>query len=389
MRVALMALAEDGADPVRLGGRPVAWQQLQAALSLGCERVVCLAEAPGPELAVLQRDAEAGSAKFTAVSRSRDLSGLVSAADTLFVFAPGVLADRDWLAQALGARSGIAVLPAAAGIERGFERIDRERAWGGVLATRGDSVEALAHLPPDADPVAGLLRVALQRGGRCVEVPEHWLDEGRWALLGDNAAAQRIERRWQALYVPAPGLEQPGEAAAHALARSLVARANPRPALAPGLAIAGTLLALAGAVGGYLGSTAAGLIAVAGGVLVSETGVRLSRLARAGSGISGGGRGARLLSVRDAIFDASLVAIAASPLEFAGWHAPFAALVLIAAMHLLREEGVAPAMRPLSDRILVFGGLSAASLFGALLPAMAATALIALAGRLFAARRRS
>ena len=51
MRVALMALTEEGGVPVRLGGRPVAWHQLQAALALGSERVVCLADAPGPALA--------------------------------------------------------------------------------------------------------------------------------------------------------------------------------------------------------------------------------------------------------------------------------------------------------------------------------------------------
>ncbi|MCT2558699.1 hypothetical protein N0B51_06875 [Tsuneonella sp. YG55] len=386
MRVALLATTQDGADPVRLGGRPVAWHQLQAALALGCERVVCLAETPGPELAALQRETEGRGAKFSAIAHSRTLSGLVSAADNLFVFAPGVLPDRDWLAQALGARAGIAVLPADGAVERGFERIDRERAWGGVLATRGDSVEALAFLPPDADPVAGLLRVALQRGGRCVEVPQHWLDEGRWALLGDGAAAQRMERNWQARHVPAPGVERPGETLAHGLARVLLTRAANRPALAPGLAIGGIALALAGGAAGYLGSTVGGLVALAIGAFVAETGGRMGRFARAGSGVAAKGR---MAEVRDGALDLALIAVAASPQEFADWHAPFVALVLVAATRLLRECDGPRALRLLGDRILVIAGLAVAAVFGAFVPAMAATGLAALGGRLFSGARRS
>ncbi len=386
MRVALMALMQDGAAAVRLGGKPVAWHQLQAALKLGCERVVCLAESPGPELSALQREAEARDAKFSAITHSRALSGHVSAADTLFVFAPGVMPDREWLMQTLGARAGIAVFSADEAVERGFERIDRDRAWGGVLATRGDSVEALALLPPDADPIAGLLRVALQRGGRCVEVPEHWIDEGRWVLLGDDAEAQRLERSWLARHVPAPGIERPGEAAAHAIARVLAPRAAGRPVLAPLLSIGGTALAAAGGAMGYLGYVLAGLVALVLGALASKTGERLDRFDRAGSGTTSS---PRLAEVRDGILDVALVAIAASPQEFAGWHAPFVGLVLVAAMRLLREQGTPRALRVLGDRVLVYLGLGVAAAFDGFVPVMAAIGLAALAGKLFVTRHRS
>lgn len=386
MRVALMALTEDGAQPVRLGGRPVAWHQVQAALALGCERIVCLAEGPGPGLAAIQREAEARAARFSAISHPRALSGLINAADTLFVFAPGILADREWLAQALGARAGIASLPADGAVERGFERIDRERAWGGVLAIRGDAVEALSLLPPDADPIAGLLRVALQRGGRCVEVPEHWLDEGRWALLGDVAAAQRVEAGWQARHVPAPSLDRPGEALAHRLARLALARTADRPRVAPAIAAGGTALAAAGGVAGYLGMTVAGLATLALGTLASAVGDRLGRFMRAGAGES---PGRRLGHVRDAVIDLALVAIAASPLEFAGWYAPFAALVLVAAMRLAQEDAAPRPVRVFGDRIVMMTLLFAAGIAGGFVPAMAALGLIALAARIFWPRRLS
>lgn len=380
MRVALMALAEDGVEPVRLGGRPVAWHQLQAALGLGCERIVCLVDVPGPALAQIQREAEARGVKFSAIANSRALSGLVNAADTLFVFAPGVLPDREWLNQALGARAGIASLPAERATEQGFERIDRDRAWGGVLATRGDAVEALAALPHDADPIAGLLRVALQRGGRCVDVPERWLDDGRWAMLGDVKSARRVEAGWQVRHVPPPAVTRPGEALAHIIARTLLPGSANRPRLAPSLRIGGIVLAVAGGVAGYFGSTVGGLVALLLAALVGEVGERLARFARAGAGAA---PSRRWSDVREGVLDLALVAIAASPEAFASWSAPFTALVLAAAMRLAREGAAPVPLRPFGDRIVVLGVVTLAAIAGGFVPGMAAIACMALGLRLF------
>ncbi|MFA9201086.1 MAG: hypothetical protein ACEQR8_07860 [Cypionkella sp.] len=380
-----MALAEAEGARVRLGGRPLAWHQLHALLALGCERVVCLAEAPGAVLAGLQREAEAAGAKFHAIAQSRALSGLVSAADTLFVIAPGVLPERDWLLGALGARAGVAVLPAERALEQGFERIDRERAWGGVLATRGDAVEALAALPADADPIAGLLRVALHRAARCVEVPSGWLDDGRWALVNDSTTAARLELAWQARHVPSPPLGRPGEALAHRIARMLSARAADRPALRPLALIGGLALALAGGIAGYLGHTTGGLAALAGGALAAEVGVRLEAFARAGTGPRPGGR---VHLARDALLDLSLIAIAASPREFADWPVAYAAAVLVAALRLARQADEHPPLRPVGDRVLIFSLLTLAAGAGWFAPALALLGGTALALRLFWPQRR-
>jgi len=56
VRIALISMSGESAAAVRLAGRTLAWHQLLAALSLSCERIVCLADAPGPDLAALQRE---------------------------------------------------------------------------------------------------------------------------------------------------------------------------------------------------------------------------------------------------------------------------------------------------------------------------------------------
>lgn len=385
MRIALLALPETGGEPVLLAGQPVVLHQLHAAIGVGCERIVCLANAPGPLLAALQRETERAGARFHAVSQARALSGLVHAADTLLVFAPGVLPDRDWLQQTLGGRAGVAILPAERGVAQGYERIDRERAWGGVLATRGDAVETLGDLPPDADPAAGLLRVALQRGARPVEVPESWLDDGRWAFLPDRQAADRHEPLWYARRVPPPGFARPSDALVHLAARKLAGRAALGPPWPLALGIAGAVFALGGGVAGYLGQTVAGLALIVGGILSGGIGAALDRFVRVGSGTEPR-RWPR--EARDALVDLALIATAASPSEFAGWPTPFAAMVLVATIRLAREPDANRFERPIGDRALVFAVLAAFAAADQFPLAMAAIALIALAIRLFAPKSR-
>lgn len=388
MRVALIAITGEGSAPVRLGGRSIAWHQVQAALALGCERIVCLTEAPGAELAALQRDVEDRGARFSAIANSRALSGLVSAADTLFAFSPGVFPDREWLTQAIGARAGVASFSAETAVEQGFERIDRERAWAGVLSTRGDAVEALGILPPDADPISGLLRVALQRGARCVDVPDRWLDEGRWALLGDGAAAKRIETVWQARHVPTPALDRPGEAAAHHAARGLLGLLAGRSRAPMAVSVGGAMLALAGGASGYLGSTAGGLALLLLGAFTLQVGDRLGRLALAGSAQAEMPRN-RWATARDALVDLALVAIAASPFEFSGWTAPYAALTTVAAIRLARESDTPRPVRPFGDRIVALAIILIAAVGGGFVPGMAAFSVLALAARIFWPAKRS
>jgi hypothetical protein len=380
VRIALISMTADAAANVRLAGHSVAWHQIQAAMSLACERIICLADRPGPELAAVQREAERRGATFHAVAHHRALSGLVRAADTLLVFAPGVLPNREWLAQAFGARAGVAVLPAEGAVEQGFERIDRDRAWAGVFATRGDAVEALGVLAPDADPVAGLLRIALQRGAVAIEVPEKWLGDGRWALVATSAAAEQYQAAWYERHAPTPKFDRPGAALAHRAARMLVGRTAKPEGVTTGLAAGGILASVAGAAAGYLGHTAgaAALLLAASGLFA--VGAALGRLSRAGTGE----RPRHWLGeARDILLDLSLIAIASSPGAFEGWSTAFAAMVLVAVIRLAGEPEAPRAFRPFSDRSLVFALVTVGALAGFFAQTIAMVVALGLALRLF------
>lgn len=346
MRIALISIAGEGEERARLAGRPIAWHQVHAALALGCERIVCLAHAPSADLAAIQRAGEGGGAAFHAVAHHRALAGLVGAADTITVFAPGVLPDRAWLAGTSAARTGVATFPADGAVERGFERIDREHAWAGVLTARGDAVEALSALPPDADPIAALLRVALQRGVPLHPVPNDWLEQGRWAMLASPAEAGRHEGRWFAQQVAPPPWERPLDRAAHYAARAMTARGM---AAAPVLGAGGAAVAVGAAAAGYIGYTAGGLLGLALAGLVSSLALARERFGRAGTGMAPSRWPA---AVRRAVLDAGLIAVAASPAAFGGKQAVFAAAVLVAAMRLAEEPEAPAPIRPFADRTL-------------------------------------
>ncbi|WP_188644208.1 hypothetical protein [Tsuneonella deserti] len=370
----------EGASTVRLAGHSIAWHQVQAALALACERVVCLADRPGPELALVQREAERRGVSFHGTGSHRALSGLVKAADTLIVFAPGILPDREWLAQAFGGRVGVAVLSSEGAVERGFERIDRERAWAGVLATRGDAVEALGALPPDADPIAGLLRVSLQRGASGIAVPDKWLDEDRWALVGSPAAAERYEVHWYQRHAPPPPPHVPGAALAHRFARWLAGRVGDARRARIALAASGVAAGIAGATAGFLGQTTAAMTGLTAASLLLAIAAALGRLSRAGTGEPARDRWEEQ---RRAFLDLSLVAVATSPRTFEGWTTAFAALVLVAAIRLAAEPSSPLFLRPMSDRTLMLALLTIAAAGELFAPAMALLALLALALRIF------
>jgi hypothetical protein len=387
VRVALISVLDqrEGAEPPGLqtfAGRSIARHQVDTALALGCERIVCVADGAGPAVVALQRAAERAGAQFNAVGHHRALAGLARAVDEVLVFTPGLIPDTAAIAAALDARPGIVELPAERGVAEGFERIDRDGAWAGVLLVRGDAIEGLTDLPPGSDPIAGLLRVALQRGVRRVELPPALLDEGRWALPASGEALAKIEQGWLARRVPRPDPLAPQRFLAAMVARKLAPKALERNRPAMPFAAGAMLGALGAAALGMAGLPVAGLLVLAGASFVGAVAQTISRIrpSRTGRNISS-------FTVQ-LLLDLALPAIALGGPGARDWPPPFAAAVLVLARRLLERRSARWTLLA-SDRLVLAIILTAAAAFGALTGAVAIVALAMLFASVFFAEKSS
>ncbi|MDZ4308586.1 hypothetical protein [Allopontixanthobacter sp.] len=275
------SLADAGGDPralLTVAGRTIVRHQLECALALGCEKIACQAPGLSREMLDLQHLAEGSGAQFQVLTGSRVLSGMVRAADELLVFADGLLPECQLAQKLLADRPAVLVLPADEGIAAGFERIDRDYAWAGLFMVRGAAVERLADLPPDADPVASLLRIALQTGTRIAAMPEGALARHEWGLVHSADHADRYEQAWLDRHMrPAP-LVAPLLAAADWTATSLIRRAHG--GRLSGGGILGGAAALAGlaALTGWFWEPVAGFALLAAAYFAARTGGALKSL---------------------------------------------------------------------------------------------------------------
>ncbi|MBD3728494.1 MAG: hypothetical protein IE933_02195 [Sphingomonadales bacterium] len=398
MRVAListMAEAASGAGQgsdgdvgplafARMGARTLAAHQVDVVLALGAQRVVVFCHGIGPDVLELQHAAEARGASFHAINGVRPLSGLVSAADELLVLGDCIIADAAEIEEALGDRAGVLVLPADPAIRLGYERIDGERAWAGAMVLRGQAVERLTELPGDVEPASALLRIALQGGARCVELPATTLDSGEWLLAREApqveaAARRRMERNLAAQGWFAPGIALADRTTAR-LAESLFDRGFGKRAVeALALVVLGCSLAW-----GWAMSVSAGMVGLAGSAFLFAGAAALDRLERDGRPAR---RRADLL-VPLAI-DAGFLFLASLPWPNAAWdHALFAPIMLLGWLHILESSGEERIAALARDRILLAMVLALAGFGGVLHPAIRLLAVVAMAATLWLSLRK-
>lgn len=231
MRVALLStmnsIADAGGDRcgfLTVAGRPVIQHQLECALALGCEKIACQAIGLPNELLAVQHSAEKAGVQFQVISGPRILSGMVNATDELLVFADGLLPDQAAAEAVLAGKPAVVVIPADEGVAEGYERIDRDNAWAGLFLVRGPAVERLTELPADADPVAGLLRIALQSGTRIVSLPDQVLANHEWGLVLNEQNARAMETVWLDKHVRPASFVAPSLALADRFATVLMTR---------------------------------------------------------------------------------------------------------------------------------------------------------------------
>lgn len=390
MRIALLSTLEQtphGARRafLRLGGRTVLAWQVDLARQLGCERILCLAEGPSPELIELQREVEQAGIQFHLVRGPLQLIGLVAADHDIVAMADGLLIDPALALDRLEDRRGILALPAAKAVAAGFERIDADLAWAGLLIARANIVEQLAEMPPDSDTISLLLRLALQAGTRRIELDEACLETGELLLADSQSRIERRERQLLDHSAAALNWAAPGNAGANLLARRLAPDAlgrGPLVALVAGWAGGGAAVAL-----GAMGHGFAGLVllvlasfALATAAAMSAIKARLFRSAKPG-------RAGRFAEIALDLLAIAALTLPSTP--FMLLRQLFLPLVLLGLVRLASRQGP-PRWRGLwSDRSLLFSALALGAWFDFLLQAMGGVTLAALAYCLLAGRAKA
>lgn len=370
---------QDGARRafLRIGGAPIARHQLGLALSLGCERVICLARTLDADLVALQHAAEDAGAKFHVINGSRGLMGLISTADEVIALADGLLPAPDDAVALIEAGPGVMVQPADPAIAAGFERIDAASAAAGLMHVPGRLVERLAELPADFDPVSALQRIALQSGVPQRHLPPGIVEAGRWSLVRDEAQAHAIEGGWIRSLASAPA-----DAAPTAVLAGLIVRGFGPTLLHSGTGenalvfSAGVLLLLAlGAAWFLYGALALSLCVLA--VLVRRTGGLLARVERTSFSLPAP------RFPREALFDWILDAVLVTALTWCAWRFPgepvwprlFPSLALIGFARIVPRLINGRAGGWIGDRALLALLLAGASLGGVLADSVQAFAL--------------
>ncbi|MBX7534355.1 hypothetical protein K3175_01645 [Qipengyuania sp. GH1] len=368
-----------------LAGATIADRQLDLALRLGCERIVCLADSIGPEIVGLQSRAETAGTKFRAVKSSSRLPGMIGPDDEMLLISNGLLVDDDAAVAALEEPSVLA-FPADLAVPLGFERIDLGLAWSGILLGPGKLTSDLQHLPGDVDAVSSLLRIALQHGVPPVLLDRKLLAKGDWQLAPDADALAVREKRWidaqrERISFRAPGMAVAERAGAR-LARDIVGRKTE---------IAPTLLAVACAIAAMF----AAWFELPGYGLVLTTAVALFRhLAVVVQRISAAGTGKDHSTHLQAILDYGLdplfiILLGLSAYGTLGWMSFFIPLVLFGLLRLGERYANERWRRTYADRVGLGVVLSVAAFFHLAAEVAAVLALIVLASRFFNGARAS
>ena len=387
MRIALLSILDRDPAPGRtrpaflpFAGARVVERQLDLALSLGCEAVACLADGIGREVIELQHRAEKAGARFIAVREPAKLSGLVTANDELLVIASGVLPEPAAVERLL-AKPAVVAFPADIAVPLGFERIDPEFAWTGVVLTRGNLVERLTELPPDIDVPSSLMRLALQTGTQLVPAERRLLDDGDWTIDATPEELKARETRWieaQREKIPfnAPGIAV-AERAGTRLARDIVGRKSEA---APAI-VSGVFAASAG-FAGWLEMPALGFGFLAVSAFFARVGLVIERIASKGD--TGAKRGSFVKLLQHLSDPLVIYLMYAASLQESDWVRLFVPAMLVGLLRLGEWHGNEDWRRTYADRILLGTILCAAAFFGVSAEVGAFIALLVLTSRFLA-----
>ncbi len=390
MRVALISTIQtvtDGDSDDRcafayIAGRSVAERQIHLALSMGCERIACIADTMSPEVVSLQHITERADAKFHIVRRVSDLAGLISATNDVLALADGLFVEPD-IAENLASNGRfIAALPVDVALEAGFERIDREWGWAGMMLVPGHLVDQLADLPPDSDPIATLLRIALQSQVKVTPVETSLVTDKRLALAGSDEHAGEVEAVWLRNRVDPAGFTAPTRAITDRIGLRWGGDWLARGIGSMKIAMASLGLASISAAASWFLNPIYGL---AGAVISGAAASLTASIALLESDDdSGPARVRKAIMAGATIAIDGVIVIASTLLVPADMRLStlFAAIILLGLARLAKNEGMSGFLIILADRIVLTTLIIAASLFGLTTGAMQVLALMML-GALF------
>ncbi len=280
--VCLPTPVADAAATRRVLGRWLGEWQVDYAHDVGCSGLFLLGGGGGAESIATRIAAERQGLKVREIATPHALAGSVAPGELLLVLQPQLLAsENDWWRQA-DHRGLVLTVPAATGVEAGFERIDLSRAWAGALLVPGHAVHRLLELPEDVEAAPALLRIALQAGVPDLRVDDDLVTGGAWPVLGRGVPVRLHEEKWLSRRLAAVPAE--GDTFTRRLCQMVLRRwgaALPgKPAAVPLALAASGLLATSGVAVAWYGAGAGGLGLVALAALVLELAGAIATLQR-------------------------------------------------------------------------------------------------------------
>ncbi len=346
MRIGLLSTLANVADGrpralVPLGGRPLIAWQMDLAKALGCDKLLCLAEGGDDTSTEVENQAELAGLPLEFLGGPRHLPSKITADQDLVVIADGLVMDPELAREHFLDRRGVAAVADYPGVEKGFERIDPELAWAGLLVARGSIGEQLSDMPADGDTVSLLLRMALQSGARVVRLDELHLSTGE--ILLARAPSDLADREKSLLDNSAAKVSWAGlcEKLASRFARALSPEYLPRgPELAIGL---GALMLVAALVSSWCGMLALALAVLA----IGGFGISVSQALRhLRTRLHGGLLNRKLSMSINALVDAAIIGTLAIAGFSQSWiDAVFEPILLVGLWRLAARLAPAP-MRP-------------------------------------------
>lgn len=217
----LITLPGAGANAPLVLGKILPVRQVEYAAAQGCIKVILLGRRSPSDAMTIHRAAEGAGLKLVEVSGAHALAAAVAEDESLLVLQHNLLPAWDDWAKGDATRGSILTLPATAGRDAGFERIDLARAWAGALVIPGRYLSTLLELPEETEPAPAILRIALQ-----ARLPERPLDEtilgdGSWSAVTSGADLPVIEEQWLAQHAqPSPSTSLSGLAAGFILRKN-------------------------------------------------------------------------------------------------------------------------------------------------------------------------